>query len=181
MIKVNAMIANGTEECELLNVVDLLRRAGCDTHIVSVDGITVKSSHGVTITADERAEDVALDDCDLLFIPGGMPGSKRLGECEKLIAAVEKMLSKGKRVAAICAAPALVLGKNGFLKGKRATCFPNFEKDMDGAINTGARVETDGNITTARGLGCSLDLGLELIRLLIGKAEAEEIKAKIQY
>lgn len=181
MVKVNALIANGTEECELLNVVDLLRRADCDVSIVSIDGITVKSSHGVTITADETAENVVLEDCDVLFIPGGMPGSARLGECERLIVAIEKALDGGKRVAAICAAPALVLGKNGFLNGKKATCFPGFEQHMGGAILTDACVETDGSITTARGLGCSFDLGLELIALTSGKDKAEEIKKKIQY
>lgn len=180
-MKVFAMLADGTEEGELLNVVDILRRAQIDTSIVSVSGRTAESSHGVKIVADHTLDEVDLTDCNLIFVPGGMPGSTRLGECEKLIDAISTLLASGKRVAAICAAPAVVLGAHGFLEGKRATCFPGFEKYMHGARVTGERVVTDGQITTARGLGCAIDLGLELVSLLLGRQAAERIKEKIQY
>lgn len=178
-MKVIAMVANGTEECELLNVVDILRRAGVETQIVSIDGAEVVSSHGVKLIADATVENADLTDCDLLFIPGGMPGSERLGNNEKLITAIDKLLKSGKRVASICAAPALVLAAHGFLNGKKATCFPSFENRLTGATATGARVVTDGLVTTARGLGCSLELGLEIVKLLVGKEKADEIKEKI--
>ncbi len=181
MPKVYAMAANGTEECELFNVVDVLRRAGAVVEIVSIDGEKPMSSHGVTIVADRLIDSVDLADCDILFVPGGMPGSERLGACAALIDGIEHRIESGKRVAAICAAPAVVLGEHGFLRGKRATCFPGFEARMNGAVVTGARVETDGLITTARGLGCAIELGLELIKILFGEEKAEEIKRKIQF
>ena len=181
MKKVYAMIADGTEECELLNVVDILRRAGVDTQIVSISDKTVTSSHGVVISADRTVSEVDLTDCDLLFIPGGMPGSKNLAACDKLISAIPKLLNSGRRVASICAAPALVLAEHGYLEGKKATCFPAFEDRMNGAVTTGARVQTDGLITTARGLGCSIELGLELVALLCGAALSAEIKQKIVF
>ncbi len=177
-----AFIADGTEEGELINVVDILKRAGVKVVIVSVDGIVATSSHGVKITADALIKDAPISDADLLFVPGGMPGSKRMGECKELITAIRSALAADKRVAAICAAPALVLGANGFMTGKRGVCFPGFEYAMTGCeIDSVARVVTDGNITTARGLGCAIDLGLELVRLLCGKDKAEEVKSKIQY
>ena len=40
---------------------------------------------------------------------------------------------------------------------------------------------TDGNITTSRGMGTSLDLGLELVRLLSGEDKCEELARSIQY
>ncbi|MCH5350844.1 MAG: DJ-1/PfpI family protein [Clostridiales bacterium] len=181
MKKIYAMVAEGTEECELLNVVDIARRAGIDTEIVSISGKTVKTSHGVVVTADKTVDEVNLTDCDLLFIPGGMPGSKNLADCDKLISAVGGMIKAGKRVAAICAAPALVLSEHGFLEGKRATCFPAFEDRMRGAVVTGGRVETDGLITTARGLGCAIELGLEIVSLLCGAELAAEIRQKIVF
>ncbi len=177
--RVYAMVANGTEEAELLNVVDLLRRAGIEVVITSVDGATVTSSHGVRLIADALIDSVDLTDADMIFVPGGMPGSKRLADTKKLIDAIGKMLDGGKRVAAICAAPALVLGAHGFLNGKKATCFPGFEAEMRGASVTGGRVETDGLVTTAQGLGCALELGLEIIALLLGKSTALSIKEKI--
>ncbi len=182
MVKVNAVMTDGTEEAELLNVVDVLKRAGAEVSLVSVSsGKTVKSSHGIVLTADAKCADIDLSDCDLIFIPGGMPGSKTLGESRELVSAVGKLLERGKTVAAICAAPALVLGANGFLKGKKATCFPGFEQHMIGAEVTGARVQKDGNIVTSRGLGCAIELGLELVNVLFGKDKAEEIKGKIQF
>ncbi len=181
MKKVYAVAADGTEEGELLNVVDILRRAGVDTEIVSIGESVFTSSHGVKIAADRTLGEVDLNSCDLLFVPGGMPGSKKLAECEPLISAIRALLGGGKKVAAICAAPALVLGEHGLIDGKRATCFPDFESRMGGAIVTGGRVETDGNITTARGLGCALELGLELVKLLCGEAKSAEIRQKIQF
>ena len=69
-----AVIADGTEEVECLAVVDVLRRAGFDTPIVSADGETVTGSHGIKITADARTADVKTAP-DLIFIPGGKAGA----------------------------------------------------------------------------------------------------------
>ena len=180
--KVFAFVADGTEEGELINVVDILRRAGIDVKLVSIDGATVTSSHGVRLCADAVIADVDASEANLLFVPGGMPGSRRLGGCAPLVSAIRAALEAGKRVAAICAAPAVVLGANGFLTGKRGICFPGFESEMNGCeVVHGARVVTDGNITTARGLGCAIDLGLELVSLLYGADKAQEVKSKIQY
>lgn len=181
MGKIYAMVADGTEECELLNVVDITRRAGLDTEIVSISTKTVTTSHGVILTADRTIGEVDLTDCDMLFIPGGMPGSKHLAECDKLISAANTLIKSGKRVAAICAAPALVLAEHGLLDGKKATCFPAFEDRMRGAVVTGARVEKDGLITTARGLGCSIELGLCIVAQLCGEEKAAEIRQKIVF
>lgn len=183
MKKVYAMIADGTEEVECLGVVDILRRAGLKVSLVSVsNGCDIVSSHNVRITADLCIKDVDFSDADLLFVPGGMPGTKNMSACGKLIAAIKSTQGNGKRVAAICAAPALVLGAHGFLDGKSAVCFPGFEQYMTGAkLVPGGRVVTDGNITTARGLGCTVELGLELVRLLSGEDKAEELKTKIQF
>lgn len=183
MPKVYAMMANGTEEVECLAVVDVLRRAGAEVTLVSIENDSaVTSSHGVRITADATVNDVELTDCDALFLPGGMPGSTALAECKPLIAAIGRLLEDGKRVAAICAAPSVVLGANGFLRGKRAVCFPGFEGGMAGAsVQAGARVVTDGNITTARGLGCAIELGLELVALLFDRELADALAVKIQF
>lgn len=183
MPKVYAMIANGTEEVECLAVVDVLRRAGAEVTLVSIEhDRTVTSSHGVKIVADAASDAVDLTDCDALFVPGGMPGSSRLAAYKPLVSAIGALLEKGKRVAAICAAPSVVLGANGFLRGKNAVCFPGFEDGMSGAnVQAGARVVTDGNITTARGLGCAIELGLELVGLLFDAKTANALAAKIQF
>ncbi|MFQ7583337.1 MAG: DJ-1/PfpI family protein [[Clostridium] symbiosum] len=75
---------------------------------------------------------------------------------------------KGRRLAAICAAPS-VLGGLGILKGKTATCHPGFEGALAGANVTGDGVVTDGNVTTAKGWDMRW-LGLEP-RLLLGEKQ----------
>ncbi len=182
MAKVYAMIANGTEEVECLAVVDILRRSGVETVLVSInDTVDTVSSHNVKIQADAVIADVDFSSADVIFLPGGLPGSEYLSACEPLIEAVRQALTDGRRVAAICAAPGVVLGRHGFLEGKTATCFPGFEKEFKGAEYTMQGVVTDGSITTARGLGFAIDLGLELVRLLKGEAVSLDTKKKIQY
>ena len=163
MAEVYAFLADGSEEVECLAVADVLVRAGIKVTLVSIsNNKEVTGSHGFTIVADTT------------------PGTKRLSECRPLCDALVKANEEGRRLAAICAAPS-VLGGLGILKGKTATCYPGFEGALAGANVTGDGVVTDGNVTTARGLGYALDLGLELTRLLLGEKTASHIKTAIQY
>lgn len=180
MAKVYAFVADGMEEVECLAVCDVLLRANVDVKLVSIMGRKeITGSHGFKITADELFEEIT-DDADVLFLPGGMPGTLRLTEHKALGEMLKAHHAAGKRLAAICAAPS-VLGGLGLVKGHKATCFPGWEAKMDGAEITGAAVETDRLISTGRGMGCSIDLGLELVKLLVNEETAADLKAKIQY
>ena len=89
------MIANGTEEVECLAVVDLLRRSGVETVLVSVEeSCEVTSSHKVRITADTTLAQTDLSDGDVIFLPGGMPGAERLSACEPLVEALEQAFAQ---------------------------------------------------------------------------------------
>lgn len=182
MKKVYAMIANGSEEVECLAVVDILKRANIETVLVSTEETTeVVSAHNIKLITDITVAEVDFSDGDVIFVPGGIPGSNNLAACETLIAGLKQALMDGRRVAAICAAPGVVLGAHGLLEGKTATCYPGFGSEAHGANYVGEGVVTDGLITTARGLGFAIDLGLELVRLLESEALAEDIRGKIQY
>ena len=181
MANVYVFTADGFEEIEGLTVVDLMRRAGAQVQMVSIsDGLAVKGSHGIEIKADTFFDDVDFDQADLLVLPGGMPGTLHLGEHEGLTGLLQDFAAKGKRVAAICAAPS-VLGGLGLLKGKRAVCYPGFEDKLTGAQVKMEEVVTDGCITTSRGLGTAIPFALELISLLFGPEKAEEIKKSVIY
>lgn len=178
MKKVYVMIADGSEEVECLGVVDVLRRANIETKIVSVCGKTVETSHGVRIVADCTMEETDMSAADVIFLPGGMGGATAFAASKPLVSALKAQLDAGKRVAAVCASPALVLGKHGFLVGKKAVCYPGMEGDMTGAEYVrGARVVTDGNITTSCGPATTLELGIELVRILAGEQTAMRIKS----
>ena len=181
MSKVTVFIADGTEEVECLTIVDLLRRAGIDVRLVSImESQTVLSSHKVTIVADGQFDTEDYSDSDMLFIPGGMPGVTNMLAHEGLKDLIKRFNAEGKRLGAVCAGPS-VLGQAGVLEGKKATCFPGWEDKLNCGEYTGAGVTTDGLITTGRGLGFTIDEGLELIRLLKGDEVAADIKGRIQH
>lgn len=179
--KVYACMAEGLEEVECLAAVDVMRRCGIEVMLVSMSGkLLVTGSHGIGIMADILWEDGNPEEADCIFLPGGMPGTKHLAEHKELADALVHAVEEDRRVAAICAAPS-VLGGLGLLNGKKATCYPGFEETLAGAEYTHQGVVTDGLVTTARGLGYALDLGLEVSGLLVGRETAAQVKAAIQY
>ena len=181
MSKVYVFLAEGFEEIEGLTVVDLLRRANVETEMVSVmEGKQIKGSHGIKVTADCMFADVDFSDADVLVLPGGMPGTLNLGNHEGLCELLKKHYEEKKVIAAICAAPS-VFGKLGFLNGRVATCYPGFEKDLQGAIVCPTKVAVDENVVTAKGMGAAIDFALKLIELLIGLETAAEISDAIIY
>ena len=179
MAKVCVFTADGFEEIEGLTVVDLLRRAGAEVLMVSIsDGLAVKGSHGIEIKADCFFDDVDYNTADLLVLPGGMPGTRYLGEHEQLCHLLQEFADQGKMVAAICAAPS-VLGKLGILEGKQAVCYPGFEEQLTGAEVLKQEVARQDNVTTSRGLGTAIPFALDLITQLYGEEKAEEIMKSI--
>ncbi len=182
MTKVCAFLANGLEEVECLATVDVLRRAGMDVTLVSVgEELAVTGSHRITVVCDRLFDEAFCREADLLFLPGGMPGTTNLGNHAGLCGLLREFNENpGKRLAAICAAP-MVLGACGCLVGKTVTCFPGCEDRLGGADYMDTAVVTDRNVTTARGLGAALDLGLEIVRLYQGAETAYNLKQAIQY
>ena len=179
-MKAIVFLGDGFEECEALIVVDILRRAGVETIMASVMGrLQVDSSRHIRVLADELAEDVDFTSVDLLVLPGGRLGVENLGESD-IVKEQCIEFAANKRLAAICAAPSLPAAL-GLLQGKKATCHPDFEGEMPGAVLTGESVVTDGNIVTGQGLGASFDFAFELVRMLVGEDKVEQIRKAICY
>ena len=74
-----------------------------------------------------------------------------------------------------------ILTDMGLLKGKRATCYPDMESEIEDAYLTGAPVATDENIITSQGVGTAIDFALKLIEVLISEEKAVEIADSIVY
>lgn len=181
MSKVYVFLADGTEEVEALTVIDLLRRAAVEVVTVSVMGRKkIVSSHQISIEADEVYGESDYMDADMIVLPGGMPGTTHLKEHEALRGVLGAYNEAGKYLAAICAAPS-VFGYNGFLSGKKATCYPGFEEELKGAQVCSDGVVHDGNFITSKGLGTAIDFSLELITVLHDAAAAEKVAKAIQY
>lgn len=200
-------LAPGFEEVEALAPLDLLRRAGLKVVTVAVreaktnilmsrlanigvsacnlwdEAPTVTGSHGITVTADltESAFTGYLNGKfapEAVILPGGMPGTTNLDASPTVERALELAAAKGSYLCAICAAP-LVLGKRGYLNGKRATCYPGFEEYLTGAT-VGGKVIRDGRIITAAGMGVAQEFGFEIISALVSPEKAGEIREAIR-
>ena len=159
----------------------MLRRAGVAVKTVGVTGTTVIGSHEISINCDITCDKVNLYDLDGIILPGGMPGTLNLENSEYVQKFIDFAAEKGLYIGAICAAPS-ILGHKGLLKSKKATCFPGFEKDLEGAEFSDVPVVTDGKITTAYGAGAAFDFGFRLLGELTGDKEgADALKKSMKY
>lgn len=176
---VYVFLADGFEEIEALTPVDYLRRCGLEVKTVSVmESRLVTGSHGIPVTADLTIEQVDRQGLQAVILPGGMPGTLNLEACGALQELIDYCAQQGILLGAICAAPS-ILGHKGFLKGKRATCYLGFEKELAGADYTGAPVERDGAVITARGAGVAGQFAFALAEALAGKEAADQLRAGI--
>ena len=172
------LLADGFEEIEALTPVDMLRRAELDVITVGISGKIATGSHGIPVTCDAMPEEVDLSNVEMVIFPGGMPGATNLDASPFTDKAIAAVLKNSGHLAAICAAP-LVLGRRDLLKDKRVTCYPGFEDELKGAEVCALPLITDGNITTARGMGVALEFAKELVALAVGRRKSREIARSI--
>ena len=173
-MKARVLFATGYEEVEALTVVDLLRRAGVECLMVSADDQdTVTGARGMEVTMDEKLSEID-DQCDLVVLPGGIPGVPNLKTNSKVQAMVKAQNDRGGYVAAICAGPT-ALGAFGVLADKNATCYPGCEDQLM------EPVVVDGNVITSRGVGTAIEFALKLVEILIDRQTADDLAEKIVY
>lgn len=171
-------LAAGFEEIEALCPLDLMRRAGIEVSTVGIGGSDVCGAHGITVKADMTdAEFDALADksADMIFLPGGMPGTLNLAASATVIDAIDRAVEADSYIAAICAAPS-ILGDMGLLKGKEAICYPGFEGRLAGATVSQSRVVLDGKYLTAAGMGAALDMGIKIVEIFCGTDKAAALR-----
>lgn len=175
------VLAPGFEEIEAVTPIDFLRRAGVDVYVAGVGGVEVTGSHGITIRCDGAIDELKTDlplgtTIDAVVLPGGIPGANNLAASKAVVELIDRVHSGGGMVAAICAAPAVVLGNSPILQGRRATCYPGFEKHFSGdVIPSEERVVVDGKVLTSRGPGTATEFAIKLIEELVGESKALEL------
>lgn len=169
-------IAHGFEEIEALCPLDLMRRAGLEVRTVGIGGGEITGAHGITVKTDITDADYPADSRpQMIFLPGGMPGTLNLGASDTVINAIKDARQRDAYIAAICAAPS-ILGDMGILNGKQAVCYPGFEDRLTGAHIPDCKVVLDGKILTAKGMGAATEMGLKIVEIFCGKAEADELR-----
>jgi 4-methyl-5(b-hydroxyethyl)-thiazole monophosphate biosynthesis len=118
--------------------------------------------------------------CEMIVLPGGMPGTTNLKKHEGLARQLEIFAESHKWLAAICAAPS-ILGALSLVSGKRVTSYPGFEKYMKGAAYSEERVVRDGKLITSRGPGTAIEFSLELVKVLKNEQTAAAIRKAMIY
>ena len=168
-------LATGFEEIEAITIIDILRRAGLNVIIVSVtDDPVVKGAHHIPVTTDKLFADVDYESVDMIILPGGTEGAENLDRHEGLKSMIMNFHNTGKPIGAICAAP-MILGHLGLLEGKKAVCYPGYEKELKGALTGNASAVVDGKLVTGRGIGAALNFSLEIVKMLINKEKADKL------
>lgn len=176
---VYVFLAEGFEEIEALTPVDILRRGGIEVKTVGVGSKTIVGAHGISVVCDLcDTEALQNENLEGIVLPGGMPGTINLEKSSIVNDFIDYANKNNLLVSAICAAPS-ILGHKGILKGKKATCYPSFEKDLIGADFLAEPVVCDGNIITARAAGVACDFAFSLLEYFAGKDKAESQKASI--
>lgn len=168
------LLAPGFEEVEAVTLADFLRRAGVEVRLVGIGGRLIEGSHNLRLQADLTIEELS-EEPEGVIVPGGMPGAANLAASQQALALIRRAHERGRLVAAICAAPAVVLEPAGVLAGRRATCFPGFEDRMQSARFSQNRVVVDGNVVTSRGPGTAAEFSVKLIELIAGREKAREV------
>jgi 4-methyl-5(b-hydroxyethyl)-thiazole monophosphate biosynthesis len=179
MQHVITVLATGFEETEAVTVIDLLRRARVGVTILGLDSLQVAGAHGIVVAADKLLAEWS-GPFDGIVLPGGMPGTRNLAASSRLLDLIRETYKRGALCAAICAAP-MVLGRAGVLDGRKATCYPGFEKELGAATFVESPVVRDGNVVTSRGVGTAIPFAIELIAGLTRSGEAQRIQAAILF
>lgn len=185
-MKVLTILTNGFEETEAVAPLDLLHRAGArntlaalasggETLLKGRSELLLKADTTLAALTEQYASFEKIAEAfDALFIPGG-PGTWTLlddGNAPKLAKAFAE---KKKPIAAICAAPLILLAA-GLLEGKRVSAHSCTWEAIP-AAQFSAPYAIDGNLLTSRGAGTAFVFGLAFVEMLYGKTVAEKLAA----
>lgn len=177
-------IANGSEEIETVTTADLLVRAGIQVTLASVteDGtLEITASRGIKLVADLPIIRVADEPFDAIVLPGGLAGAEAFRDSPLVVEKIRRMHLDGKIVAAICAAPALVLEHHQLFPLGNMTAFPSMQDKIPAHKWVDKRVYFDErvNLLTSQGPATAFDFALKLIELLQGRKTAANVASQL--
>lgn len=177
-------LANGSEETEAVTVIDLLVRGGIEVTTAAVnngEGLEVRCSRGVRLLADTPLSAVLDRLFDVIVLPGGAKGAEGFRDDPQLVATVRRIKSQGKLVAAICAAPALVLQHHKLFPSVAMTGFPALKDRIPPTEWRDKRwvYVKENNLLTSQGPGTAMDFSLKIIDILLGRAKAAEVAEQL--
>lgn len=181
MKKIAIMVANKSEEMEIIIPADLWRRAGLDVQIISVEKKkNIVLQHGVRISCDDNLIKENLSKYNAIYLPGGKGHINFLDEaCDKLKSHLTKMAANiNLHIFAVCAAPK-VLNELKLIENIQVTIYPGLEQEVAHYVDQD--VVIDKNFITAKGPGVMIDFALTVIEKLASRQIAEKVASQILY
>jgi len=139
----------------------------------------IKCYHDLKIVPNKLTE--SLPDYDVVIVPGG-PGRLVAQKDERILRAVRKAYDAGKLVCSICTG-AFILAEAGLLKGKKATSFHTVIDQLSkyGATPVKERVVVEGKVVTGAGISATMDVGLKIVEIMMGKESMKKVSEWIEY
>ncbi len=163
------LLMDGFEDAEAIIVLDFLRRMELNVKTVSCTGSKLLHSYwDVSMQADLLLSELG----DLLFdgviLVGGPKNSSAIEQSPLIIDYIARHDNAGKVVAAVCSAPAKVLGWQHLLKGRNYVCSSGLQETVDATEGTfvDQTVVVSGNLITCKGLGHCFEFGAAIVRAL---------------
>ena len=182
MKRVLVPLAEGFEEIETITIVDILRRAGVEVTMASVDedptAKAIEGRSGIKVLPDRPLSEMSISEYDMIVLPGGLKGAKTLQHDPEVARLLREFQDADRSIAAICAAP-IVLAANNMIAGRRVTSHPSVKDELAGAVYDHGRVVIDGRLITSRGPGTAMEFAMALVELLEGRAKMQEIKEAV--
>jgi DJ-1 family protein len=163
------LVADGSEEMEIVIFVDLLRRAGINIDVVSIkdNDNLIQCSRNIKLLADKNINDIRdYEIYDLVYIPGGSVGVENLKSNPKVREIIRYFYNSKKYVSAICAGP-LVLKESLNTKDLKLTSYPTLKDQYENYIDE--LVFQDGNVITSQGPATTFLLAFKVIEILRGE------------
>lgn len=174
------ILGKGFEPMEAIAPCDILRRGGAEVRFAGIGGTLIEGGHGISVQADCAVEQMKLADTDMVLLPGGLGGVHSILASETAMNFIRLAYEKNCLIAAICAAPT-ILASLHITDGRRATCYPGLEDQMDAAKMIPCGAVQDGNVITGRAAGSADEFGLACLRALKGEDTARQVASDIVY
>ena len=175
------LYGTGLEEIEAITVADILRRAQIPMQTVGIGGREITGAHGLVLKTDITVEEMDTDAMECIVLPGGMGGVEAIEGSPAAMTALDRAYASDCVIAAICAAPC-ILGRKGWLDGKKAVCYPTMEQGLGNAIpQPDAAAVVDGRFVTGRAPGAAMEFALTLTEVLAGREKADLVSRFLVY
>ena len=173
-VKALVLLTDGFEDIEAVSVIDVLRRGGVEVVTASIhDRLEVTSAHGIVMHADRLFAEAAGERYEALILPGG-PGTGHLAASPAVLERLRRQKAEGLLIAAICAAPTVLVEAGVLEEGQHVTCYPTCTVDLD-RESAGVPVVVDGTVITGQAPGSALLFALVVLQTLIGEPATRKV------